>query len=239
MTGDVKMSAEKRLTIWNLPDNEETTENNNENVSEVKSKMMKLIKLAKDGGLEKLRMKSENIDLLQTFVSYCLIHFTTSLYWRYNACNVVISEIFTASDEALCILLIENNAEDYAKMFQEQKKVSRKDARPKYTKVECSDKKFKGWDRRGIYRFNCIVTEIQKYREFTESKDMEMTLKSKYIELSGKENEGQDDSDYDDCDLDELNGYDGFAGVADTNSVPIEDTTTDDCILGATNITRV
>ena len=117
------MSAEKRLTIWNLPDNEETTENNNENVSEVKSKMMKLIKLAKDGGLEKLRMKSENIDLLQTFVSYCLIHFTTSLYWRYNACNVVISEIFTASDEALCILLIENNAEDYAKMFQEQKKL--------------------------------------------------------------------------------------------------------------------
>ena len=83
------------------------------------------------------------------------------------------------------------------------------------------------------------MTEIQKYREFTESKDMEMTLKSKYIELSGKENEGQDDSDYDDCDLDELNGYDGFAGVADTNSVPIEDTTTDDCILGATNITRV
>ena len=67
------MSAEKRLTIWNLPDTEETTENNIENVGEVKSKMMKLIKLAKDGGLEKLRMKSENIDLLQTFVSYCLI----------------------------------------------------------------------------------------------------------------------------------------------------------------------
>ena len=65
------------------------------------------------------------------------------LYWRYNACNVVISEIFTASDEALCILLIENNAEDYAKMFQEQKKVSRKDARPKYTKVECSNKSSK------------------------------------------------------------------------------------------------
>ena len=68
------MSAEKRLTIWNLPDTDETTENNIENVNEVKSKMMKLIKLAKDGGLEKLRMKSENIDLLQTFVSYCLIH---------------------------------------------------------------------------------------------------------------------------------------------------------------------
>ena len=237
MTGDVKTSAEKRLTIWNLQDDDETAESNIENADEVKSKMMKLTKIAKDSnGLETLRTKSENIDLLQTFVSYCLIHFTTSLYWRYNACNVVISEIFTASDEALCILLIENNAEDYAKMYQEQKKVTRKDARPKFTKVECSDKKFRGWDRRVIYRFNCIVTAIQKYRELKESKNMEMKLKSRYIELSGKENEVDDDSDYDECNLDELNGYDGFAGVAD-NSVPIGDTTTDDCNLGATNVT--
>ena len=234
------MSAEKRLTAWNFQDDDETTRSNIvENADDVKSKMMKLIDIAKEGsGLEKLRTKSENIDLLETFVSYCLIHFTTSLYWRYNACNVVISDIFTASDEALCILLIENNAEDYAKMYQEQKKVTRKDARPKYTKVECSDKKFRGWDRRGIYRFNCIVTAIQKYRELKESKDMEMKLKSRYIELSGKENEVDDDSDYDKCNLDELNGYDGFAGVAD-NSVPIGDTTTDECNLGATNVTAV
>ena len=83
------------------------------------------------------------------------------------------------------------------------------------------------------------MTEIQKYRELTESKDMEMTLKSKYIELSGKENEGHDDSDYDDCDLDELNGYDGFAGVTDTNSVSNENTTEGGGTLGATNITAV
>ena len=49
------MSAEKRLTIWNLLDSDETTESNIENADEVKSKMMKLIKIAKDGnGLEKL-----------------------------------------------------------------------------------------------------------------------------------------------------------------------------------------
>ena len=83
------------------------------------------------------------------------------------------------------------------------------------------------------------MTAIQKYRELSESKDMEMKLKSRYIELSGKENEGQDDSDYDNCDLDEFNGYDGFAGVADTNSVSNGDTTTDDGNLGATNITAL
>ena len=234
------MSAERRLTIWSLPDSDEPPANNIENSDDVKSKMMKIINIAKDGnGLENLRKKSENIGLLQTFVSYCLIHFTTSINWRYNACNIVISEIFTESDEAMCILLIENHAEDYAKMHREQIKVSRKESRPKYTKVENSDKKFKGWDRRGIYRFNCIVAAVKKNRELSESKDMEMQLKSRYIELSGRENGGDDESDYDDCDLDELNGYDGFAGVTDTNSVSNENTTEGGGTLGATNITAV
>ena len=53
------MSAEKRLTIWNLPDTDETTESNIENTDEVKSKMMKLIKMAKDGnGLENLKIST-------------------------------------------------------------------------------------------------------------------------------------------------------------------------------------
>ena len=88
-----------------------------------------------------------------------------------------------------------------------------KEAKLKYTKVECSDKKIKGWDRRGIRRFNCIVTAVKKNRELSESKDMEMQLKSRYIESSGRENGGDDESDYDDCDLDELNvSHNAFTG---------------------------
>ena len=64
------MSAEKRLTIRNLQDPDETAESNIENADEVKSNMMKLIKIAKDGnGLEKLRTKSENIDYKRSFVN--------------------------------------------------------------------------------------------------------------------------------------------------------------------------
>ena len=80
---------------------------------------------------------------------------------------------------------------------------------------------------------------VKKNRELSESKDMEMKLKSKYIELSGKENRGNDKSDYGDCDLDELNGYDSFAGIADTNSVSNENTTTGEGHLGAINVTAV
>ena len=118
------MSAEKRLTLWSSPDADDTSYNNIENSDDVEAKKMMYIDIAISGqGLENLRTKSESIDLLHMFVSYCLIHFTTSINWRYNACSVMISEIFTESDEALCIVLIENNAEDYAKMHCEQKKL--------------------------------------------------------------------------------------------------------------------
>ena len=154
------MSAERRLTVWNS-----LSDTTTENSDEVKINMNNVIDIAVQGdGLENLRCTQDNIIPFRTFVSYCLIHFTSSTNWRYKACNSNISQIFTESDEALCILLIENNAEDYAKMFREQRKINRKEAKPKYTKVECVDKKFKGWDRRGIRRFNQIVTAIKKQR---------------------------------------------------------------------------
>ena len=50
------MRAERRLTVWSLPDSEETIDNNIENANEVKSKMMKIIKISTgDNGLQNLR----------------------------------------------------------------------------------------------------------------------------------------------------------------------------------------
>lgn len=73
----------------------------------VKQKMTNIINITVAGDhLQNLRQKSDNLQLFETFISYCLIHFTTSYDWRYNASSVVLSEIFTPSDEALCILLL-------------------------------------------------------------------------------------------------------------------------------------
>ena len=234
------MSADRRLSIWNLKNDDDTASSDFDDGGKVRY-MKEIIDIAVAGeGLENLRTKSENIELLHTFVSYCLIHFTTSIRWRYNACNLVISDIFTESDEALCILLIENNAHDYAIMQREQRKISRKEAKPKYTKVECIDKKFKGWDRRGIKRFNSIVAAIKRNRGLTESKDMELLLKSRYVQMSGKGAEANNiDSDDDDCDLDELNGYDGFAGDTEINIPTSVNPTNVVELLGATNVTPV
>ena len=158
-----------------------------ENTDDVRARMTKTINIAKAGNvLENLRTKSENINLLQTFVSYFVIHVTTSIYWQYNACDIVVLKIFTESNDALCILLIENNAEDYAKIHREQKRVSRKEAKPKYTKVESSDKNLKAGIEEIFIGLIVLCAEVKKNGELSESKDMEMQLKSRYIELFGK-----------------------------------------------------
>jgi len=239
LTGDVKMSAEKRLMVHSH-DNDDP-EGEIESIEIIKEKMKNIIDIAVAGeGLQKLREKMENIALFQTFVSFCLIHFTTSLNWRYKACSVVISDIFTVSDEALCILLLENNAADYAMMLKEKRIINRKEARPKYTKVLFSDKKFKGWDRRGIRRFDVIVNAVKESRKLTTSKNMELEFKSRYAKLLGndiEQNNSDSDSDYDD--LDELNGYDGFAGDVELDRSRNNDENNTNELEGVTNRTEV
>ena len=52
-----------------------------------------------------------------------------------------------------------------------------------------------------------------------------MQLESRYVKVSGKEAErDNNESDYDDCKLYELNGYDGFAGVTKVNIASNENT---------------
>ena len=149
------MSAERRLKG-------DVAIKESDTIDTIKKKMNDIIDMAVVGDtLENLGQKSENIQLFEIFLSYCLIHFTTSYNWQYNASSAVISELCTPSDEVLCILLLESNAADYIVINSEQRKANRKEAKPTWTKVESMDTKFRGWDRRGICRFNVIVNAIK------------------------------------------------------------------------------
>ena len=119
LTGLVKTTAETRL-INMTGEDAGTARNDEDDVENVKISTMAIINATiMEEGLLKLRTNMDNLDLFQSFVNYCLIHFTTSMNWRYKACNTCISEIFTETDEALCILLLENNAGDYKKTYNE------------------------------------------------------------------------------------------------------------------------
>ena len=184
---------------------------------EIRDNMIKVVKIAKEGvGLQNLRTNEENMTLFQTFVNLCLIHIITLISWRYKACDSVLSDIFTVTDEALCILFLENNADDYVRVYEEERKINRKESRPKYTKVDNVQKKFKGWDRKAIKQFNEIVMCVKRNRESSESKKLEEELRLRYKQIAGRNGDSLDGDDGDDesdeSENEELYAYDGFSG---------------------------
>ena len=125
----------------------------------VQDEMYNLVKLAtQDDGLVNMRVNSKQSKEFETFVNYCLVHFTQSTNWRYKSYTCKISEIFTELDEGLCMLVLENNAEDFMKVHGTRANISRKEAITKYTQNKGGiNAKYKGWNRSRIKQLNNLV----------------------------------------------------------------------------------
>ena len=79
------MSTEIRLIIWSSPDDDNTSSKEVDYSERAKEKMKEIIDIAVSGeGLENVRTKLENIELLHTFASYCFISFTTYINHLYK-----------------------------------------------------------------------------------------------------------------------------------------------------------
>ena len=197
LEGKEVCTADARLKAWMMrDDSSETTSNRvQERINELFSVILS------DEGLLSLRTNEDYYDEFETFVNFCLVHFVTSMDWRYTACNNVISEIFSVTDEAFCILLLENNLFDYRKAAEEKRKIARKESKPRYTQDGISMSNIKGWDRKGIRRFNKIVLAVHRNRLTETSKEMELQLKDHYMDICGKKkspNDAEDDDSDDD-----------------------------------------
>ena len=81
---------------------------------------------------------------------------------------------------------------------------------------------------------------IKETRKLIASKNMELEFKSRYAKLLGndiEQNNSDSDSDYDD--LDELYGYDGFAGDVELDRSRNNDENNTNELIGVTNQTAV
>ena len=86
------MSGDKRLKMTFGVDIREDDVTENPNV--VQTEMYNLVKLAtQDDGLVNMRVSSNHSKEFETFVNYCLVHFTQSINWRYKSYTSNISEI--------------------------------------------------------------------------------------------------------------------------------------------------
>ena len=94
---------------------EETEENGEEKVIQ---NITNLVQLAGDtNAFDNMRLNSDNQEVFGTFINYCLVHLTSSVNWRCKAYNTCISDVFTETDEALAMLLLENNIDDLKKVI--------------------------------------------------------------------------------------------------------------------------
>ena len=80
MEGKVTVNGELRLKHGIVEKDNITTTNDDSNSKTVQENVSKLVTLAAgDTGLIHLREDIGNLDLLQTFINYCLFHFCTSM----------------------------------------------------------------------------------------------------------------------------------------------------------------
>lgn len=195
-------------------------------VGDNRENMLKLIKLAIGDGDEdhyKNLRRHEDPKLFEVFVDFCLIHLLSCLNWRWQSYSDAVSNIFTASDEALAMLLLENNAADLLWSFNNKVKVSRKQSKPKYTKISQSTNiKFQGWSRKGIKRFNELLKTVTANRKLDDCKERENDIRLKYLRVSGRainintQENCDNEEDSDDDGESDIEAHDEFMGEITT-----------------------
>ena len=100
--------------------------------------------------------------------------------------------------------------------------MTRKEARPTYTKDSNVNDTLKGWLRNGIKRYNDLIKIVRLGRITEVSKVMEIDLKMKYAGMSRKSgvtNNLGEDGESDDSDDEDLEVYHGFAGELTATNV--------------------
>ena len=89
--------------------------------------MQRLIKLAATKeGLVNIRSELTNVDMFTNFINCCLMHLNMSIQWRYHVYTTHISDMFTVSDRALCVLVILDYSEDLIRVYNKGEKLSMK-----------------------------------------------------------------------------------------------------------------
>ena len=198
LTGKTIINASSRTTLNSeINANNHVIDNNSAELIALRTQKVKkmasdLIHMVNNGTNDFETMRSNNNqEFFETFVEYCLIHSTTAVEWRYKCYNTILSKIFTISDEALTMLMLENNVADLVRIKTEQNKLTRKESKPKYTKVNGdTGERYQGWHKKGIKRYNELYNIVKAQRETQASKELELVMKDKFANICGKVHTG-------------------------------------------------
>lgn len=162
--------------------NNETS--NNVEVTKVFARRI-LVQASKDvlGLIDLRENKTQGDDALKFkyFVEICLVHMGAKNTWNEGRSIKTVSNLFTVADEALTILVLENNAKEWLEVVEDPA-YEHKRGDTKYTdttsfpkptrqgtntkrKVARKAKVNKGWNTSGLRRYNALYAQTRKNRE--------------------------------------------------------------------------
>lgn len=138
----------------------------------------------------------KQFDLFSDTFGKCLISANKwkSQFWLNS--NTVFSDVISVTDEAFCILTIEGNWDAW--MNEIRTGIKQKIRSGKYTESN-TNKKYGGWTKEGMARFNRLCKTINNIRQKNNKrKEMEWQYKkSKQPQVSPKNSELQNNADHD------------------------------------------
>ena len=141
------------------------------------SPIFNLMKLLDEDNIHKIRQKNDH-ELFKLCAEICFPWMVSKLTWKNNHQHVVLSKIITIADEALALLILENNYMEWIQLAKGNEIDRNGERLTKYTHGGINkDGTKKGWSLEGKIRFNTLFDEIQVQRDKRLSKEMEIKIK--------------------------------------------------------------
>lgn len=138
-----------------------------------------------------------NDDVFQLCAEICFPCMVPNQTWKNNHQHVLLSKIVTIADEALALVVLENNFLEWIEIAKGNE-IDKKSRKTKYTHGGVNhDGTKKGWTLEGKLRFNCIFDEVQRQRETRTSKQLEARIKAIWYDANPKNVKNSNTSDAD------------------------------------------
>ena len=147
------------------------------------------------------------------FLDLVLYHFIPTNDWKKKGIKFKVRDIFTVSDEAMAMVLLENSALDMLEYLEQGNDLirivpTRKNSKTKYTKSDNrGHSNFQGWSLAGTRRYNALFQEVTESRPASVRLD-EMVLQ-KYQEMFPQQDDDEDDMDESMVNSTNLSGSEG------------------------------
>ena len=116
------------------------------------------------------------------FCENVLSHVVGRDVWKRRSHSHLISEIATISDEAFALFIVENSFQVWCASVDEKGE----NVAPKYSMRGPGTKKFQGWNKEGITRFNELYDKVETDRMVAETDWERKFMENKFDVLMGR-----------------------------------------------------